>query len=216
MNVSSAVGRRHGRDEDTTPDDLDPHLTMPTDALVGAYSDSEVVFVGPVGVGKTTGVTTISTVAPISTEAHATTSDDFIADTKHTTTVGIDFGVWDRADGSRVAVFGTAGQDQFDDARTPARNPEAALVVWLFGIPHLLEQQVVHWLETIGSLNAYHRTTVAVNFIDPDREDPVPVLNDYLAQAGHADIPVVAADPRDPEDVAFVIDRALARMEAYL
>ncbi|PAT08392.1 hypothetical protein [Corynebacterium hadale] len=216
MTQTPATGRRHGKAEDITDDDLDPHLTMPSDAIIGAYSDSEVVFVGPVGVGKTTGVATISTVTPINTEAHANASDDFIAQTKTTTTVGIDFGVWDRADTTRVAVFGTAGQDQFDDARTPARNPAAALVVWLFGLPQLLEQQVVHWLETIGSLDAYHRTTFAVNFIDPDGPDPLPILRDFLSTAGHSDIPVVAADPRVHDDVARVIDLALTRLEDYL
>lgn len=193
--------------------DLDPYLTVPDDAIVGSHSDTEVVFLGPVGVGKTTAVASLSTVAPINTEVRAATPEDFYARWKTTTTtVGIDFGVWDRPDGTRVALVGTAGQDRFDDSRAPARNPDAALVLWLFGYADLLEEQVSEWLAMISGINGLDRFVVAVNFTDAT--DPVPALRELFASHGHTDIPVSLADPRNKDEVARVVKQALDRTEA--
>ncbi|MDO5669815.1 MAG: hypothetical protein Q4G50_07410 [Corynebacterium sp.] len=214
MKLPPVRRRRHGKFEELSVADLDPYLTVPKDAIVGSYSDDEVVFLGPVGVGKTTAVASLSTVAPITTEVRAATPEDFYARWKTTTTVGIDFGVWDRPDGTRVALFGTAGQDRFDDSRAPAFNPDAAIVLWFFGYSELLAEQVAEWLPMVQGINALDRLVVAVNFIDPAAADPVPAIRNLLADQGHPDIPVSAADPREKDDVADVVTQALNLLEA--
>ena len=96
------------------------------DAIVGSPSDAEVVFIGPVGVGKTTAVQTLSSVPPINTEVMMFEgAEEFLHTSKTTTTVGIDYGMWVRPDGKVIGLFGTTGQDRFTDSRTPLLNPDA-------------------------------------------------------------------------------------------
>lgn len=205
---------RHSTDQ---PREAQPHTAVPwtadSDALIGSFVDAEVVFLGPVGVGKSTAIATLSTLAPIQTEAYAATWDDFYVRTKTTTTVGIDYGVWNRADGGAVALYGTPGQERFEASRSHASNPDAALVLWFFGYEHLLEDQITEWLMVIHKLDAFDRLVLAVNFREPDQADPVDTLRELIPSYGFPEIPVVAADPRDVNDVSAVVERALKRVE---
>lgn len=184
------------------------------EALVGSYVDSEVVFLGPVGVGKTTAITSLSTLPPVQTEVFAATSDDFYVHSKTTTTVGIDYGMWHRPDGRTIGLYGTPGQERFHAARGPATNPDAGLVLWLFGYEHLLEDQVREWIMVIHDLDAFNRTVVAVNFREQSQSDPVSALRHLIPAFGFPDLPIMSADPRIHDDVAAVVDATLTRAEA--
>nr|VDG64146.1 Uncharacterised protein [Streptococcus thermophilus] len=182
------------------------------EALVGSFVDHEVVFLGPVGVGKTTAISTLSTLAPVQTEVYAATADDFYVHAKTTTTVGIDYGMWHRPDGRTIGLYGTPGQERFHAARGPATNPEAGLVLWLFGYEHLLEDQVREWIMAIHDLDAFDRVVVAVNFQQPGQPDAVAALRLLIPDYGFPDVPIMSADPRKPADVSAVVDAALKRV----
>ena len=119
MQSNSFRRRRHGKIEELDVLDLDPYHSVPQDAIIGSPTTKGVVFVGPVGVGKTTCVETLSTVLPIMTEVKGSENDEFIPRWKTTTTVGIDYGIWKRDDGTEIGLFGTAGQDRFESTRAP-------------------------------------------------------------------------------------------------
>jgi hypothetical protein len=78
----------------------------------------KVVVAGGFGVGKTTLVSAISDIAPLTTEGHMTTMAEGLDNrgavtTKTTTTVAMDFGRA-RLDGNiMLYIFGTPGQDRF-------------------------------------------------------------------------------------------------------
>lgn len=72
----------------------------------------KIVITGPVGVGKTTFISTISEIETVATEAAI--SDGSGTATKSTTTVGIDFGRLAVAPGMELYLFGTPGQQRFD------------------------------------------------------------------------------------------------------
>ena len=71
----------------------------------------KIIFAGPVGVGKTTSIATVSDIPPVTTEARA--SDD-TADLKENTTVAMDYGTLNLEGGQKVHLYGTPGQDRFD------------------------------------------------------------------------------------------------------
>lgn len=78
----------------------------------------KIVLAGGFGVGKTTAVSAISDVPPLSTEAAITSvAADIDAvgavPAKTTTTVALDFGRVDIDDGMVLYLFGTPGQDRF-------------------------------------------------------------------------------------------------------
>lgn len=71
----------------------------------------KIVFVGPVGAGKTQAIRTLSDIEVVSTEARAS---DAVARLKPQTTVAMDYGVLNLDNGDRVRLYGTPGQERFD------------------------------------------------------------------------------------------------------
>jgi signal recognition particle receptor subunit beta len=78
----------------------------------------KILIAGGFGVGKTTAVTTISEIPPLTTEAAMTTvsagvDDASLTPGKSTTTVAMDFGRVTIDESVKLYVFGTPGQDRF-------------------------------------------------------------------------------------------------------
>jgi signal recognition particle receptor subunit beta len=71
----------------------------------------KVVFIGPMGSGKSTAIQTISEIEPVKTEARNT--ERFKVD-KPTTTVGMDYGEINLGEHGKVALYGVPGQQRFD------------------------------------------------------------------------------------------------------
>lgn len=72
--------------------------------------ESRILFLGPVGAGKTTAVRAISDIDVVDTEVLAS---DEVGQLKATTTVAMDMGVVQLGD-ERVVLYGAPGQDRFD------------------------------------------------------------------------------------------------------
>ncbi len=84
-------------------------MTQPAaSAVVGATTGHQVVFVGPMGVGKTTAVKALSDIPIVSTDVTRSTLafSEVPVDGKTTTTVGINYGEWTDPDGVRVGLDG--------------------------------------------------------------------------------------------------------------
>ena len=183
-------------------------------SVVGTSTTDRVVFCGPLGVGKTTAVRTVSDVEVANTDVRragsrhaAETSDE-----KTTTTVGIDYGEWRPAGSTPVAVFGTPGQVRFDTVRASTMSGSLHTVLWLYGHTDYAVDEAEEWLRYLAVQDAtvYERMTVAVTRLEEPGEHPG--LGDFatlLKEFG--DIPVIAADPRDRTDVERVVSTALGR-----
>ncbi len=71
----------------------------------------KIIFTGPVGVGKTTAITSVTDGEALYTEE---TPTDETRMRKASTTVAMDYGVLELLDKSRVHLYGTPGQERFD------------------------------------------------------------------------------------------------------
>ena len=73
--------------------------------------ENKIIFTGPVGVGKTTAISAISDIPPVSTDAFAS---DMTAGRKDHTTVAMDYGVIQLDEDTKIHLYGTPGQERFD------------------------------------------------------------------------------------------------------
>lgn len=179
----------------------------------GDAARPRVLFAGPVGVGKTTAVRTVSDIETVDTEAPLTAIAP-AADTpgKTTTTVGIDYGLWKPAEGGSVALLGTPGQERFGTVRASVMSPRTSVVLWLFGSRPDVFLVAERWLDALGP-EALPRLVVAATRTRDDAAQVRRKLQPILTDRGDGSVPILAADPRDRSSVEGILRAALARSE---
>ena len=123
----------------------------------------KIIFTGPVGAGKTTAISTLSDVDPVTTDVQ---SSDMAKSRKQSTTVALDYGVVRLSGGERIHLYGTPGQERFDFMWEILTNGGAGLVLLLDNTRENPFQDLTFFL------NAYKRfvkeTTVVIGVTQSD------------------------------------------------
>lgn len=179
--------------------------------VLGHKTSHHVVFVGPLGVGKTTAVRAISDIPVLNTDEIGTREMDAQQNPdKHTTTVGFDYGEWRFPDGARVSLIGVPGQERFDAMWDALLPQSSAIVLWLYGDRPQAYSDCRFWLEALSKRGAMGRLAVAVTRLPPDTPDAV--LDRFREQITpyHPLAPLITADPRDPSSVIQAVMVALS------
>ena len=74
--------------------------------------NKKIIFIGPVGAGKTSAIQAVSEIECVNTEAKI--SADKVSDYKETTTVAIDYGRLTTDANEKAHLYGAPGQSRFD------------------------------------------------------------------------------------------------------
>jgi signal recognition particle receptor subunit beta len=176
----------------------------------------KILVAGGFGVGKTTAVTTISEIAPLTTEAEMTSvaagvDNGSLVPGKTTTTVAMDFGRITIDDSLKLYIFGTPGQDRFGFMWADlARGALGALV--LVDSRRLDDcYPAVDYFERMGL-----PFVVAVNEFDGRIEHDLETIR--WALAIDPAVPVVSFDARRflsvRDTILLVLEEALVRAKA--
>lgn len=172
-------------------------------------SELKFIFTGPPGAGKTTAITAISDMPPVSTDMDAT---DELRAVKDKTTVAMDFGQLTLSDGEKVFLYGTPGQERF-------RHMWEILIQGGLGLILLIDNtrddpisDMVMYLANFRGFIESTGAVIAINRTDLRAE---PTMNDFqeaLSDLGMV-LPIMYADPRSKDDVLVLLDMLMSIVE---
>lgn len=173
--------------------------------------EHKILFTGVAGAGKTTAITAVSEIPPMSTDVK--NSDLSLG--KETTTVGLDFGELTLEGGDKLRLYGTPGQARFDfmwqilargalgiiilvDNRRP--DPLADLDIYLSSFKTLIEETAC---------------VVAVGRTDTHPSPDLEVFSAHLQTRGVL-CPVLPIDVRDSAQVMQILELLMLQLETKI
>ncbi|MGB1092251.1 MAG: GTP-binding protein [Oceanobacter sp.] len=173
--------------------------------------ENKILFIGPMGAGKTTAICSISDEAPVSTEARNSHTDVV---NKATTTVALDYGRLLLPNGESVNLYGVPGQAHFDFVwPIIAKGALGAILLldcsqaeWQGGMELFLDhfQELASTGSVVVALNRAHEQHFGECYSILVRRQQV--------------LPVFMSDPRSRESMLLILEAIIANaeMEAYL
>ena len=175
-------------------------------------SQYKIIFTGPVGAGKTTAIHSISDIPPIKTDASAS---DMTKTRKSATTVAMDYGVMNLADGEKLHLYGTPGQERFDFMWNILTSGGIGLILLLDNTRADPFQDMSFFLNAFSGFIA--ETNVAIGVTQMDLSNR-PTIDDYhhrLKEVG-MNPPVFAVDARVKNDVSLLVQALLYSLDPCL
>ena len=169
----------------------------------------KIVFSGPMGAGKTTAIAAISEIEPLRTEV---VNNDREHCAKETTTVAMDFGQIQLADGTMVRLYGTPGQDRFEFMWSILGRGALGIILLLDGSrPDALVQMRVY-LKAFQTALQNGTLVIGVGRTDQPGAHPMEAYKNELERGSRA-VPVFRVDVRRRDDVLLLIETLMCQLE---
>ncbi|VAW71134.1 putative ATP/GTP-binding protein [hydrothermal vent metagenome] len=165
----------------------------------------KIIFTGPVGAGKTTAISAISDIAPISTEQVAT---DKTKIKKQHTTVAMDYGSIRLDNGETLHLYGTPGQERFNFMWSLLMEGSIGLVILLDDTnPSPLNDLK----DFITAFDKFIRDCTVVVGVTRMEERKGLNLTEYHAvlQKLKLNVPVFEVDAREHDDIMMLVQALL-------
>jgi hypothetical protein len=172
----------------------------------------KIIFTGPVGVGKTTAISTISDAPPVKTEAAAT---DETALLKENTTVAMDYGTLQLDDGSTVHLYGTPGQDRFDFMWDILAESGIGLILLLDNTREDPLEDMSHYLNAFKDFITDREVVIGVNRYSEKNRPGLYSYHTRLKELG-MQAPVFEIDSRERADIKILMLALLAMLDPSL
>lgn len=175
-------------------------------SVVDALS-TKLVFVGPMGAGKTTAIASIADSPPVSTEMPM--CEPPVGD-KTSTTVAMDFATVRIEDDHSVFLYGCPGQDHFEFMRPILLQGAFGAIVVLNGADPDIVGQSTYWARIVTDFDASLPMVIGITRTDAAQQfDLITVRRAMRAQGISA--PVFTFDARNRQQTAQLV-RALLLM----
>jgi signal recognition particle receptor subunit beta len=169
----------------------------------------KILFIGPMGAGKTTAIHAVSDIPPVNTEAENT---DVSQHSKTTTTVAMDYGEIHLGEEETVALYGIPGQTRFA-FMWPILGEGAMGAVLLLdhSRPDTLET-LATYLDAFPALVERGAIVVAIGHTTGKAADVLHGYRNVLAARNLA-LPLFVTDVREKRNVLLLIETLIANAE---
>lgn len=170
----------------------------------------KLIFAGSMGAGKTTAIAAISEIPPVSTEVRNT---DRAAHSKATTTTAMDYGEVTLADGGKLRLYGTPGQERFDFMWTILSRGALGIVILVDNSRPDPIADMRTYLHAFADVAQKSRVVIGVGRTDTHN---APSMDDYyaaLADTGTS-APVFSVDVRERAQVLLLLDALFHQVES--
>jgi signal recognition particle receptor subunit beta len=172
----------------------------------------KIIFTGPVGAGKTTAITTISDIAPISTEQTAT---DETMEKKELTTVAMDYGSMRLDNGEMLHLYVTQGQERFNFMWDLLTDGSIGIIIMLDDAEQSPLDDLKSFVSSFRDFIHNHAVVVGITRMELGKGLK---LEDYQAALKEFDlnVPVFEVDARQHDDVVMLIQALLYSLDPGL
>ncbi|MEN8166362.1 MAG: ATP/GTP-binding protein [Pseudomonadota bacterium] len=172
-------------------------------------SNHKIIFTGPVGAGKSTAISSISDIPPVSTDE---TASDMTKNRKAGTTVAMDYGVMNLDGSERIHLYGTPGQERFDFMWDILTEGGIGLVLLVNNSRPDPFQDLHFFLNAFDAFIGQARVVIGVTRMD---ESVRPTIADYYLQLKHFNhkIPILEVDARERRDVSLLVQALLYSLD---
>ncbi|MDO6683040.1 MULTISPECIES: ATP/GTP-binding protein [unclassified Oceanobacter] len=169
--------------------------------------ENKIIFIGPMGAGKSTAISTISDEAPVATEARNSNTAQV---NKATTTVAMDYGRILLDNNDSVHLYGIPGQQHFSFIWPIVAKGALGAILLLDCSQSNWKQQLLVFLQAFESMAHSGRIAIALNrSLFTDTEECFDILSEENIFA-----PVFNADPRNRDDVLLLLQALIANAES--
>lgn len=175
-----------------------------------------ILFMGPVGAGKTCAIRTLSDIATVETDVNAS---DETAQLKEFTTVSMDAGVLHLGAGDKVHLLGAPGQDRFDFMWDILLEQAHAVIIMIDHSRLSRTEDLDHFLSQVGARLVTRRLPLAlgVTHVDAMRDTSLETYRERLSRLPPAfaqgPVPVFPVDARQISDVRALVIGVAAMLE---
>lgn len=171
----------------------------------------KILFIGPMGAGKTTAIRAVSDIAPVSTEAD---NCDKATHAKATTTVAMDYGEIQLDGGDNVALYGIPGQSRFAFMWTVLAEGAMGAVLLLNHSEANSPEQLATYLDAFADLVDKGGLVIGIGHSALPTKDVLAPYQALLKQRGLV-LPLFVTDVRERKNVLLLIESLIATAELH-
>lgn len=172
----------------------------------------KIIFTGPVGAGKTTAITAISDIAPISTEQIAT---DETKDKKQLTTVAMDYGSMRLDNGEMLHLYGTPGQQRFNFMWDLLIDGSLGVIIMVDDAEANPLEDLKAFIHAFKEFIHEHAVVVGITRMELSKGFKLEDYQNALLNL-NLNIPVFEVDARQHDDVMMLVQALLYSLDPGL
>lgn len=176
-----------------------------------------ILFMGPVGSGKTQAIRSISDIEVVDTDVDATDETRLL---KNNTTVAMDVGTLGLGGADKLRIYGAPGQDRFDFMWDILLEQAKGVVLLLNHSSADPLADFEHMLQALESRTKTRKLPLAVGVTHTDvvpGDAPLQMYHHFLARRGctvcETRPPLLAVDAREPGQVRVLLIALAAMLE---